>query len=280
MDVGSTHVEPRFSSVCSSCPPVRSRRPSARATTTRCAPSICAKATDYLAQHKPLEAIIEYRIAAQLGPSSGETRKKLGGAYLLVKDTTHALPEFVRAADLLPRDLRGPADRGQAPTTGRTVRRCEGARQAGAGTGSAERRRGAPSGICARGTPGPRWRSRADPGCDYDRSGPVPYLLRSRWRRALEPPGRGSRSGVSQSRCARPGVGPCAGGTRVLLLEHAPHPGSRSHVQAGASTRSRQRARQPDPGDADAIDESRTGRRTVPSDAGAVTADDARVDAR
>src|SRR5438552_17819423 len=55
----------------------------------------------YVTQHKPLEAIIEYRIAAQLDPSSADARKKLGGAYLLVNDSAHALGEFGRAADRL-----------------------------------------------------------------------------------------------------------------------------------------------------------------------------------
>jgi hypothetical protein len=73
--------------------------------TTRCGPSICAKATTTSRSTSCSKHIVEYRIAVQLGPSSGESRKKLGRAYLLLKDTTHALPEFVRAADLLPHDI-------------------------------------------------------------------------------------------------------------------------------------------------------------------------------
>src|SRR6266536_6051412 len=59
----------------------------------------------YVAQHKLDEAIIEFRIAAQIDPRSGEVRKKLGRAYLDINDNAHALGEFVRAADLLPDDL-------------------------------------------------------------------------------------------------------------------------------------------------------------------------------
>ena len=58
-----------------------------------------------IADRKPFDAIIEYRIAAQIDPASGEVRKKLGQAYLEVQDNAHALDEFVRAADLLPGDV-------------------------------------------------------------------------------------------------------------------------------------------------------------------------------
>jgi tetratricopeptide (TPR) repeat protein len=45
-----------------------------------------------------------YRIAAQIDPASGG-QKETGQAYLEVKDSAHALAEFVRAADLLPSDV-------------------------------------------------------------------------------------------------------------------------------------------------------------------------------
>jgi tetratricopeptide (TPR) repeat protein len=59
----------------------------------------------FLQQHKPNEAIIEYRIATQLAPQSGPTRKKLGHTYLDIGDQSHALVEFARAADLLLNDV-------------------------------------------------------------------------------------------------------------------------------------------------------------------------------
>src|SRR5262245_41984766 len=59
----------------------------------------------YMERQQPLEAIIEYRIAAQLRPQSGAVRKKLAQTYLGVGDKSHALAEFSRAADLLPDDI-------------------------------------------------------------------------------------------------------------------------------------------------------------------------------
>jgi tetratricopeptide (TPR) repeat protein len=59
----------------------------------------------FVQQQKPNEAIIEYRIATQLAPQSGPTRKKLGQTYLDIGDRSHALVEFARAADLLLNDV-------------------------------------------------------------------------------------------------------------------------------------------------------------------------------
>ena len=51
------------------------------------------------------EAIIEYRNARALDPTSGEARMKLAEAFMQAGDFGNALQEFVRAADLLPDDL-------------------------------------------------------------------------------------------------------------------------------------------------------------------------------
>jgi Tfp pilus assembly protein PilF len=59
----------------------------------------------YVQRGRVHEAIIDYRVAAQLTPLSGEIRKKLGQAYLSIDDAARALDELVRAADLLPNDI-------------------------------------------------------------------------------------------------------------------------------------------------------------------------------
>ncbi|MGB2716421.1 MAG: tetratricopeptide repeat protein [Vicinamibacterales bacterium] len=59
----------------------------------------------YLADGKVAEAIIEYRNAVQQQPNAGPARQKLAETYLKANDPAKALPELVRAADLLPEDL-------------------------------------------------------------------------------------------------------------------------------------------------------------------------------
>lgn len=80
--------------------------------TSGCAPSP-AKAQGhvsagdrYLAAGETREAIIEYRNAVQADPALGEARTKLALAYEKVGDGGNALEEFIRAADLLPTDVR------------------------------------------------------------------------------------------------------------------------------------------------------------------------------
>jgi len=59
----------------------------------------------YFDQGQYASAIIEYRNAVQIDATFGEARKRLGRAYEKTGDGAHALEEFVRAADLLPRDV-------------------------------------------------------------------------------------------------------------------------------------------------------------------------------
>ena len=58
----------------------------------------------YQEEGKLAEAIIEYRNAVQQQPNAGPARRKLADAYLKANDPAKALPELVRAADLLPDD--------------------------------------------------------------------------------------------------------------------------------------------------------------------------------
>src|SRR4051812_40776054 len=54
---------------------------------------------------KFVEAAIEYRNAVQRDPTAGDVRLKLAEAILTSGDLRIALPEYVRAADLLPGDV-------------------------------------------------------------------------------------------------------------------------------------------------------------------------------
>jgi putative PEP-CTERM system TPR-repeat lipoprotein len=56
----------------------------------------------YARQHKPKEAIIEYRAALQLDPKFGQARLRLAENYDAGGDTREAFHEYLRAADLLP----------------------------------------------------------------------------------------------------------------------------------------------------------------------------------
>src|SRR4051794_10741628 len=60
----------------------------------------------YLKQKKYDDAILEYRRAIQIVPSSGDAHLKLAEAYAAINDVFNALPEYVRAADRLPNDLQ------------------------------------------------------------------------------------------------------------------------------------------------------------------------------
>src|SRR5687767_7973136 len=50
-------------------------------------------------------AIIEYRNAVQIDPTFGAARARLAEAYALNGEPVRALQEYVRAADLLPKNL-------------------------------------------------------------------------------------------------------------------------------------------------------------------------------
>jgi tetratricopeptide (TPR) repeat protein len=60
----------------------------------------------YFQQKKYREAIVEYRNVLRLDPRSGEARRQLATSYLQTGDPLNALREQVRAADLLPGDVR------------------------------------------------------------------------------------------------------------------------------------------------------------------------------
>lgn len=60
----------------------------------------------YLDQSKPQEAAIEYRNALQIDPRFAEARVKLAEIYEKLGDGPNALNEYVRAADLLPNDVK------------------------------------------------------------------------------------------------------------------------------------------------------------------------------
>ena len=68
---------------------------------------------DLATQGKRGEAILEYRLAVQANPRSGEARLKLADAYLKNKDTQNAFGEYVRAADLMPENTDAQLKAGQ-----------------------------------------------------------------------------------------------------------------------------------------------------------------------
>jgi tetratricopeptide (TPR) repeat protein len=59
------------------------------------------------------EAIVEFRLAVQADPRFGDARMKLADAYLRVGDAPGALREYVRAADLLPKNIDAQIKAGQ-----------------------------------------------------------------------------------------------------------------------------------------------------------------------
>ena len=63
-----------------------------------------ARGEAYFEQQKFHEAIVEYRAAVQKDARFGEARAKLAAAYVAVNNPQGALREYVRAADLLPKD--------------------------------------------------------------------------------------------------------------------------------------------------------------------------------
>jgi len=62
------------------------------------------RGNQYAAAQKYREAILEYRGAIQIDAKFGEARYALAKAYDQVGEPRNAFPEYVRAADLLPRD--------------------------------------------------------------------------------------------------------------------------------------------------------------------------------
>lgn len=59
----------------------------------------------YFSDAQYSSAVIEYRNAIEIDPKFGEARKRLAQTYARVGDGSHALDEYVRAADLLPKDI-------------------------------------------------------------------------------------------------------------------------------------------------------------------------------
>jgi len=60
----------------------------------------------YAARHQDREAVVEYRNAIQQDPRYGEARLKLAEAYMRLGDAPNAYREAVRAADLLPDNVK------------------------------------------------------------------------------------------------------------------------------------------------------------------------------
>ena len=72
-----------------------------------------ASGDQFLKQQKIREAIVQYRNALAQDPRFGEARYKLGDAYAQHGDSKRATREYVRAADLLPKDLQAQLKAGQ-----------------------------------------------------------------------------------------------------------------------------------------------------------------------
>jgi tetratricopeptide (TPR) repeat protein len=66
----------------------------------------------YFQQKKYREAIVEYRNVLRLDARSGEARKQLAAAYVQIGDPVNAVREQIRAADLLPNDLKAQVEAG------------------------------------------------------------------------------------------------------------------------------------------------------------------------
>jgi putative PEP-CTERM system TPR-repeat lipoprotein len=69
------------------------------------APARLAAGDRHMAADEIREAVIEYRNAVQADPTLGEARTKLAVAYEKLGDGANALEEYIRAADLLPKNL-------------------------------------------------------------------------------------------------------------------------------------------------------------------------------
>jgi tetratricopeptide (TPR) repeat protein len=76
------------------------------------------RANDLLAQSRTREAIVEYRVAAQLSPKRGDVRMRLSQAYERIGDR-EMVTEAVRAADLLPQDVDAQLRAGRLLLAGR-----------------------------------------------------------------------------------------------------------------------------------------------------------------
>ena len=78
-----------------------------------------ARAEQYFIEQKYDEAIIEYRNALQEDPKFAEARFKLAETYVAKNDYRNAYPEYIRAADLSPDDIRIQARAGNMLLLGR-----------------------------------------------------------------------------------------------------------------------------------------------------------------
>ncbi len=72
-----------------------------------------ASGDQLLSQQKVREAIVQYRNALAQDPRFGEARFKLAEAYVQSGDARRAAREYVRAADLLPKDIQAQVKAGQ-----------------------------------------------------------------------------------------------------------------------------------------------------------------------
>ena len=59
----------------------------------------------YVAEKKYREAVVQYRNAIQQDPQFGQARLKLAQTYEQLNDPQNAFREYIRAADLLPKDV-------------------------------------------------------------------------------------------------------------------------------------------------------------------------------
>jgi putative PEP-CTERM system TPR-repeat lipoprotein len=72
-----------------------------------------ASGDQFLSQGKVKEAIVQYRNALRYDPRSGEARYKLAEAFVQDHDWARAGREYIRAADLMPKDVRAQLKAGQ-----------------------------------------------------------------------------------------------------------------------------------------------------------------------
>ena len=72
-----------------------------------------ASGDQLISQKKTREAIVQYRNAIAQDPRFGEARYKLAEAYVQNGDARRAAREYVRAADLLPKDIQAQVKAGQ-----------------------------------------------------------------------------------------------------------------------------------------------------------------------
>ena len=187
-------------------------------------------------EKKVKEAIVQYRNALKQDPRFGEARFKLAEAYVDDGDWRRAGREYIRAADLLPKDVDGAVEGGpraavRAPVPGRGDARPQCPRPR-----SAQRRRAGPARQRARRASGCRRRHRRDSGSHQARSEQRARLRQPRGARAC---GRsaGRTPKLRSRRRSRPIRKSTAGPSRtgeLLLVQYTarPTPGGRWNARS------------------------------------------------